>query len=207
MAIIIRTTVTYFMLILLMKLMGKRQLGELEVSELTVTFMLSDLASAPLLDLRMNLFDSFTPISVIVGLEILLAYVTLKSPLLKNALYGSPSVIIYKGKLDAKELRRQRLELGELLTSARQNNFGDFSDVWYCVLESDGKLSFFAKDDGDFSLPVIIDRRVISKNLKLLCLDRKWLTKRLSGKGLTERDVFLMTATENGDIYIIERKN
>ena len=206
MAIILRTIVTYFILILLMRLMGKRQLGELEVSELTVTFMLSDLASAPLLDLRMDLFDSFIPISVIVGLEILLAYVTLKSPFLKKALYGSPSVIIYKGKLDARELRKQRLELGELLTSARQNNFGDFSDVWHCILESDGKLSFFSKEDGDLALPIIVDRRVISKNLKLLCLDRKWLAKRLSGKGLCERDVFLMTATEKGDVYIIERK-
>ena len=207
MNIIIRTILTYFLLILLMRLMGKRQLGELEVSELTVTFMLSDLASAPLLDKSMSLLDSFIPISLIVALEMLIAYVTLKSPFLKITLYGSPSVIIYKGKLDARELRRQRLELGELIICARQNGFGDFSNVWYCILESDGKLSFFSKEDGDFSLPVIIDRRVISKNLKLLSLDRKWLNHRLARKGLSEKQIFLMTATENGDVYIIERKN
>ena len=207
MDILIRTILAYFLLILLMRIMGKRQLGEMEVSELTVTFMLSDLAAAPLLDRRVSLLDSFIPIAVIVGLEMLIAYVTLKSPFLKCALYGSPSVIIYKGRLDARELRRQRLELGELITCARQNGFGDFSEVRYCILESDGKLSFFSKNDGELSLPIIIDRRVISKNLKLLCLDRRWLARRLAGKGLSEKQVFLMTANENGDVYIIERKN
>lgn len=207
MDVILRTIITYFLLILLMRIMGKRQLGELEVSELIVAFMLSELASAPLIEKNKTILDAFVPIAVLVSLEILLAYTTLKMPQLKRMLYGSPSIIVYKGKLDTKELRRQRLELGELITSSRESGIGDFGDVEYCILEGDGKLSFFTKDDGPVSLPVIIDRRVITKNLLLLGLDRKWLSRKLNGKGLSEKNVFLMTATEKGDIYIIERKN
>lgn len=207
MDVILRTIITYFLLILLMRIMGKRQLGELEVSELIVAFMLSELASAPLIEKNKTILDAFVPIAVLVSLEILLAYTTLKMPQLKRMLYGSPSIIVYKGKLDTKELRRQRLELGELITSSRESGIGDFADIEYCILEGDGKLSFFTKDDGPVSLPVIIDRRVITKNLLLLGLDRKWLSRKLNGKGLSEKNVFLMTATEKGDIYIIERKN
>ena len=158
MAIIIRTIVTYFMLILLMRLMGKRQLGELEVSELTVTFMLSDLASAPLLDLRMDLFDSFTPISVIVGLEILLAYVTLKSPLLKNALYGSPSVIIYISPFSVAVMRKTSLSVSPLPERrfvshlrSRQSSFRFFDMTLRSIITGREKSpSSFAKND---SLP------------------------------------------------------
>ena len=168
--------------------------------------MLSELACSPLLDSGRSIISAFIPIITIVLLEMLLAYSTMKIPIMKKILYGAPSVIIFNGKIDTRELKRQRLELGELITSARENGIIDFSEVRYCILEGDGKLSFFSGDDGDISLPIIIDRRIITKNLKLLSLDRRWLEKKLRGKGLTVRDVFLMTATEKGDIYIIERK-
>ncbi len=206
MVIILKTVITYFLLIFLIRVMGKRQLGELEVSELIVAFMLSELASAPLIEGDKSLLDGFIPIIALVSLEMLVAYLTMKLPSLKRIIYGSPSVIVYKGKLDKRELKRQRLELGELLTSARESGIVDFSEVRYCILEGDGKLSFFREEDGEISLPIILDRRVISKNLRFLGFDRGWLKKRLSDKGLSEKDIFLMCATEGGDIYIIERK-
>ncbi len=206
MVIILKTVITYFLLIFLIRIMGKRQLGELEVSELIVAFMLSELASAPLIESDKSLFDGFIPIIALVSLEMLVAYVTMKLPAIKRLLYGSPSVIVYKGLLDKRELRRQRLELGELIASARESGIGDFSHVKYCILEGDGKLSFFCTEDGDVSLPIIIDRRVISKNLLLLGFDQGWLCEKLREKGLSEEDIFLMCATDSGDIYIIERK-
>ena len=206
MIIIYRTVLIYLFLIFLMRIMGKRQLGELEVSELIVAFMLSELASSPLLNKNEPLSRSIVPILILVLLEVITAFATMKLPTLKRLLYGSPSVIIYEGKLDKSELRRPRLELGELIATARQNGIADFSDVSCCILESDGKLSFFQRKDGAVALPVIMDKRVITKNLDLLGFDRKWLSKKLSVKGLTDKKVFLMTATKDGSIYTIERK-
>ncbi len=204
--LILRTVFTYLYLIAIMRLLGKRQLGELEISELIVAFMLSEIATTPIIDTAYPVSKALIPIVILSVLEICVAFLSIKFPFIKRTLFGTPSVIIYKGKLDIHEMKKQRIELSELIASARQAEIGDFADVSCCILEQSGKLSFFTNDDGDVALPVIMDRRVIKRNLTLLKRNRVWLRDELKNRGLIEDDIFLMSVNSTGSIYIIERK-
>ena len=204
--LILRTVATYLYLIVIMRLLGKRQLGELEISELIVAFMLSEIATTPIIDTSYPFTKAIIPVLILCTLEICVAFLSIKFPLIKRTLFGTPSVIIYKGQLDIHEMKRQRIELSELVASARQAGINDFADVSCCILEQCGKLSFFKRSDGEVALPIIMDRRIITRNLKLIGKNRVWLRSELEKKKLTEAGIFLLSANSRGDIYIIERK-
>lgn len=219
--VFIRTTIMFLFLTFTMRIMGKRQVGELEISELVVTFMLSELATIPLSDTEVPLFYAVIPILLLLSLEGILSFLTIKIPIFKKILYGKPTILINRGILDQKELANQRIELSELLCAIRQNGVSKIEDVYFAILEENGKLSVFPKneaspvtpaqlklqfDDDGVSLPIIMDRRIIKENLQLCGWSQIKLAKELKKRQLSTEDVFLFSIDCSGHVYIIEKE-
>ena len=215
--ICLRTVIIYFFLIITMRLMGKRQVGELEVSELIVTFMLSEIAVNPIINKKATIFHAAVPIALLLGIEVLISILLMRFPALKRLITGKPSMIIENGILDRKELQKQRMCLSELIGALRQQGVGDIADVQFAILEENGKLSVFPKasragatpnqlgievDDGGIAMSLIIDGIIIKSNLK-----GKWnyekLQRELSKRKLAASDVFLFSVSPDGSIYIM----
>lgn len=220
--LLIRTILIYVLLILVMRLSGKRQIGELQLSELVTTFLLSELASYPLTDPAIPFLHAAVPIFTIVCLEIILSFLATKSVLMKKMLDGKPSIIIRRGVLDQKEMLKMRLSLEDLLCVIRLNGISAISDVDYAILEQNGQISVFPKEQkrevtlSDLSLTgknsglahaIIADGKIIDENLKNAKKTKTWLEQTLQKKKITDvRDIFLMTVDDGGDIAIIRKE-
>ena len=205
--VFIRTIIIYFSLIVAIRLLGKRQVGELELSELVITFMLSELATMPILDSSLPLSHTVVPIIVLITSEIVSSFLVTKSPFIKKLLNGNPSYIIKRGKINQKELARLRMGLPELLGELRLKDIDDVSNVDYAILEENGKLSVFEKDKTSLAHALIIDGRVIRSNLDIVCKDEKWLFSYLKKHKVELCDVFLLTICDNNSINIIMKEN
>ena len=199
-SIFFRTTIIFIMLSLCMKLMGKREIGELEVGELVTTLLISEICSIPIDDPDIPLLNAIIPVLFIVSCEILISFVKNKSRRLKKVFDGNTVYLISNGKINQKALRDNRISIEELFASIRQNGVGSLSDVSYCILEDIGWISFI-KNDSTLSYVAISDGEAIPELLKKRGLDKSWLKKNLNGK--KEKDVFLMTVDDDGTINII----
>ena len=222
-SVFIRTLLVYFMLIITLRLMGKRQIGELQLSELIVTILLSELAAIPIADKDIPLLYAIIPILLLLSLEVILSYIVLRLPGIKTLFAGRPSIIIHKGVLNQKELERQRTGISELLCSLRQSGISDISEVEYAILEQNGRFSVFPKaannsltpgqldldvDEQGISHALILDRKIIRENLLLAGWDEKKLSKELAQRSLTAQDIFLFSVNDAGDVtIIIKEKN
>jgi len=205
--IFIRTIIIYFTLIFTMKLMGKRQVGELQLSELITTFMLSELAALPISDKNIPLFHALLPTMLLISLEVIISFAITKLNKLKNIMYGKPSYLIYNGSLDQKELLRLRISVDELLSELRQKDVADIRQVQYAILEDNGKLSVIRKSETEqsecYAHPIVIDGTVIPDELQNVKKTEEWLSKWLRKHGAKLSDVFLMTVDDSSKIHLI----
>ena len=186
--------------------MGKRQVGELEISELVITFMISELATMPIQNPTIPLSYAVIPIIVLVVGEIVFSFLITKSKLLKKLIVGNPSYIIKKGKLNQGELSRLRMGLSELLYELRLKDIDNISNVDYAILEENGKLSVFEKDKSKLSHAIIIDGDIVKSNLELICKDEKWVLSYLKRHKIDLKNVFLLCASEDLSINIIMKE-
>jgi len=207
--IIIRTLILYLTTVLLLRLMGKRQIGQLQPYELVVIIMISELASIPMQNTGIPLFNGIIPIFLLVAAEITLSLISLKSEKARGVIAGQPSVLIENSRILEAELRRLRLNINELLEQLRQKGVFDVADVEYAILETSGELSVILKSakrpvqpqDMDIwpdyeGLPVtlIIDGRVIEANLAKANRDMAWLERQLDKSWLrAHHDRFFAT--------------
>ncbi len=206
-SIFIRTILIYILLSFMMKIMGKRQIGELEVNELVSTLLISEIAALPISDTDISLIPAVIPILFITSFEVILSTVKNKSRLAKRMIEGEPAYIIYKGKLQQDVLKENRLSINEILTEMRIQGIGDISEVYYGILEQNGKLSLLKKTPSEaLALPIIIDCAVEEQNLEKSGYTRKWLNERLIERGLITDDIFLMTVDDMGYINIIRKE-
>ena len=203
--VLIRTFIIYVLLLVSMKLMGKRQVGELELSELITTFMLSELAVIPISDKNIPLAYAVFPILLLLSLEVIFSFCITKINILKKLFYGKPSFLIAKGTVDQRELERLRISLDELLSELRQKDIADISDVDYAILEDNGKLSVIRKGCTGYAHPIIIDGELIDDEMKKCRIDRAVVEKWLSPDGLSPCDVFLLTVDDRGKISLIAK--
>ncbi len=218
---LIRTVILYILIIAGVRLMGKRQVGELEPSELVLSLLIADLASVPMQDLGIPLHAGVIPILTLLSLTMILSVLTMKSVRFRAILCGRPSIIIRNGQLDQLEMRRNRLTVDELLEELRNQSYTDPSQVKYAILETNGRLSVLPYanlrpataeqlhlDSRETGLPLVIinDGRLLEHNLKRLGYDQKWLEKRLAERDCSDPSlVFLMTADEAGGIYLARK--
>ena len=205
-SIFIRTIIIYVLLSIMLKLMGKRQIGELEISELVSTLLISEIAAIPISDSNLPLLTAIIPIVFISTLEILISALKNRWHGLKRVVEGKPVYIIYKGRLLQSELDKNRISINEVLTEMRTQDIGNINDIYYAVLEQNGKLSLLTKDDSkSFAHPIILDTVIDREALMRLGYDEEWLNAALKDKNLKAEDVFLLTITDKGKIEVIER--
>ncbi len=213
-----RTLVLYFIVVISMRIMGKRQIGEMQPSELVIAIMISDLASVPMQSVDIPLVAGVVPVLTLIVAEILMSYAGLKSRFLRKIITGEPSVIIYDGHVNEKELRKQRFNLNDLLEQLRINNIPNIADVEVAVLETNGQLSIIPKKDArgvtikDLKindacvekLPcmLISDGNLIESELKRSGKSRDWLYKELGKKKTKVKDVFIASYDINNGIFI-----
>ena len=213
-----RTVILYILIIAGIRLMGKRQVGELEPSELVLSLLIADLASVPMQDLGIPLHAGVVPILTLLSITMILSVLTMKSIRFRALLCGKPSIIIREGKLEQREMRRNRLTVDELLEELRSQGQCSIAAVKYGILETNGHLSVLLyseqdvptrrdlhlrSDDPGLPLVIISDGTVLEQNLHLRGLDRNWLNEQLRRHNCARaEDVFLMTVDECGEIYL-----
>ena len=200
-----------------MRLLGKRQLGEMELSEFVLAALIADLAAHPLQDIGIPMINGLVPILTLFCCEVLIAGATLKSVRLRSLFFGRPSVLVLRGKVIQRELRKNRFSLDELMQELRNQGVLDISKIEYGILETDGRLNviLYASESpvtpamlnietSRDAYPAIIinDGHVMETNLRHLGRDMNWLTKQLNERGANSpSDVFLMTLNKSGQIY------
>ena len=218
--ILIRTAVLYVLLSILLRGMGKRQIGELEVGEVITTFLLSEIIALPIADTNLSLLQGAIPAIFIFSAEILISTVKNKCNPLKRVVEGSPSYIIYKGKLLQSALKENRISIEELLCSLRTLGVFSIDAVEYAILETNGTVSVLQKDE---ELPLtkksrtqksegmahalVLDGAVQKHALSLIGKDETWLKGYLEGRGLSLDEVFLLTINDQGNVQSIQKED
>lgn len=217
-----RTLILYTLLIVGLRLSGKRQIGELEPIELVLTLLISDLASVPMQDFGLPLLNGVLPIITLIALSTLLSGISLHSIRFRDLICGSPALVIRDGVPRQDALRRCRLTLDELLEQLRGQGVTDLHDVAYAVLETNGRLSVLLRGDRQpltphhlslqgeaASLPVVIinDGRVLRDDLRRTGRDDRWLAQELHRQGISRtEDVFLLSVDEQGRVTCLKKE-
>ena len=215
----IRTVIMYFFVVLTLRMLGKRQIGELEPSELVVTIVISEVAALPIQDVSQPLINSLMAIFLLVVLEVIVSFSAYKSFKLRRILFGTPSVFYEKGKINQQEMEKQRFNLNDLMECVRNTGATSLSEVDFVLMETNGNVSVIPNAQNrtvnisDLNLKssptllsyVIIDNgHVNHNNLKRLGFDENWLQKQLAHQNIQDPDsVFCMTATQDGETVII----
>lgn len=200
---VIRTVILYLLLILAMRLMGKRQLGELQPSELVVTLLLSDLAAVPMQENGLPLLNGVMPILVLVSLELLLSGAMLRFPAVERLVSGSPIPLIRDGVVDADALRRLRITIEDLEEALRQQEIFDIGQVQYAIAETGGHISAYCYNGTDMPIVVVSDGNLCNWGMALCGLTEEALARYLRKKRCEQKDVFLLTATKQGPHHLL----
>lgn len=220
---LIRTIILYLLLMLGLRLMGKRQIGELEPSELVLALLISDLAAVPMQDFGIPLLNGVIPILTLLSISMIISVLNLKSIRFRKLICGSPTIVIREGHILQDEMRRTRFTVDELIEDLRQQGVVDLATVEFAVLETNGQLSVLLypehqpltpktaqnKKLSDSGLPIVIisDGRLLENNLRQLGLDRTWLQRRLEENNLPSvRSVFLMTVDKQHQLYYLRKE-
>jgi uncharacterized membrane protein YcaP (DUF421 family) len=181
--------------------MGKREIGELDVGELVVTLLISEICSIPIDNPGVPLANAIIPVLFIVSLEIIISTVKNKSSRLKRIVDGEAILLVEKGKIDQHALIENRISIEEFLCSLRQGGVGSINEVDYCILEASGKISVIRRGESVYSHVLISDGEIDLEKLHSLGYDEEWLYKKLSGNGADE--IFLFSVSDDGDTNII----
>lgn len=206
-SVFIRTVLIYLILIFIMRLSGKRQIGELQLSELVTTFLLSDLASIPLVDPSAPLLQAIIPIFTIISIEITLSFLATKCAPIKKIVDDQPSVIIRNGTICKKEMIRVRLSMDDLLCELRLKDIASIEEVAYAILEPNGKISVFKKNDSPLSHVFVIDGVIQKSTLYGTGRRENWIFKLLKEQGIADlKNVFLLCVTDDGQITLIRKE-
>ena len=218
--IFLRAFILFVLVYVVIRLMGKRQVGELQPTEFVVALMAADLATMPMGDLAIPLLWGVVSLLVLLLLQVSFSYLSMKSVRARRILCGEPTVIISKGKINEYALRKQRYNINDLLEQLRTKDIFDISKVWYALLETNGELSVILKSDftqpclsdmgitasqEGLCLTLISDGKIMAKNLTAVNMDRKSLEKAVAKNGLKVKDVLI--AQSSGDkIYLQTRE-
>lgn len=215
--VFIRTLILYLIVVVVMRIMGKRQIGQLQPFELVVAIMISELAAVPMQNTGVPLVNGIIPILTLLIAQILLSFFSFKSQKARAIICGKPNILIENGKINEANLRKEFYTLNDLLEQLRINNMPNIADVEYAILETNGQLSVLSKsqkrpvnpEDINIStkyeglpLDLIIDGRINHKNLGRAYLDEQWLKAELKKLGVDDaRDVLFASLDSSGKLY------
>ena len=203
-----RTVFFYFFVVVAYRIMGKREISQLEVIDLIVSILMAELIAISIENIEDPIILTIVPIVALVVLEVILARISLKSRKFNEVMTGKPSLIIMNGKLNFKELVKQRYSINNLLLELRQKSIKSISDVEYAFLEPNGKLSIFKynifKIKGDYPMPLILEGQIELTTLRQINKTEDWLLNKINNKGYKLEDIFYCFY-KNNKIYVINK--
>ncbi len=205
-SILMRTVIIYCLLMITLRLMGRREIGQLDASDLVSTLLISELAAIPIDEPDIPLLNAILPILFILCLEVILSTIKAKSTDIGRAIDGSACYIIYKGRLSQKALRENRLSISELLSALRSQGAFDLSSVSYALLEQNGTISVLKDKKDEIAHPIVMEGTILEKSLQKLGKSRAWLDTELKKRGKDTANIFLMTLSDDGKIQLIEKE-
>lgn len=204
--IIFRTIFTYSMIVLVFRLMGKREIGELSLLDVVIFIMVAEIAVFTIEDPKRQLLEAIIPVVLLVIIQRFIAWVSLKSKWFRDWFEGKPSVIVNQGKIDEYEMKKQRYNLNDLMQQLREQGTKSIEDVAFAILEPSGKLSVFEKNQEDSSgyiLPLIMDGEIQQESLKKLHQSTEWLMEQLKTKGYsTTQAISFCSVDQQGNWYV-----
>ncbi len=219
--VLIRAVILYVLITFSLRLMGKRQLGELQPSELVVTILISNIAAIPVEDSTVPMIMGIVPILTLVCLDVIMSGIMLKSTRVRKLMIGSPRIIVSEGEILQNEMKRLRYTVDDLVEAMREQQIFDITQIQYAIVETTGKINFLQKKDyqaaekqdvsagGSTKNPpsvIIRDGIIDHEQLKLLDLGEQWLTKILRENNVGEKGVFLMTSDSGGSYTIVKKE-
>ncbi|MCR4926220.1 MAG: DUF421 domain-containing protein, partial [Clostridiales bacterium] len=210
--VLFRTVILYIAVIFFVRLMGKRQIGELQPSELVITILISEVVSIPMQDSEIPLISGIIPAAVLVALEIFFSFLNMRFKKLREVMQGHSIIIIRQGIIDQKQLKLLRMTVDDLMESLRKKDVFDINTVNYAIIETDGSLSVMLKpeyqqptasmmklkaEDNGFISAIIIDGKILDENFKECSMTEKKLNKIISSQKIPVEKIFLMLADSN----------
>lgn len=215
-SIFYRTLLIYFVLFLVLRLMGKREIGKLSIFDLVISITIAEMAAIVVESPNKNLAEGLLPIGTLAITQIALSWLTLKSRRIRVLFDGAPSYLIRNGKLNRHEMKKQRYNLDDLILQMRERNVTNVADVEFAILETSGKLNVVKKKDfrkdgtapsnfryEGLPIPLIMDGKVSDENLEAISKNRFWLKNELQHHGVRDfKEVFLCTIDHNGKLFV-----
>ncbi len=203
-----RTLFFYLFILVIFRIMGKREVGQLSIQDLVVSILIAELVAISIENYKDSMWLTIIPIIILLVLELLSAYLSIKFNKFRSIIEGKPSLIINRGIINYKEMIKQRYSLDNMLTELRSNNIKNIKDVEYAILENNGKLSIFKYNflglDSANPFPLILDGVVQKSTLDYIQKDEKWLTDFISSNNVEIKDIFY-AFYKNKKIFIIRR--
>jgi len=207
-AISLRTIISYLLILLIFRLMGKREIGELSVLDLVVFIMLGDIAVMAIEKSDKPFAEILFPMLILLVIQLLFSYISLKSSKFRKLVDGSPSLIISNGKINEKAMRQQRYNFDDLLTQLREQGIIDINEVQFAILETTGKLSVIKRDNKaasqhkETAFPLIMDGEVQEDSLQHIGQNQFWLRQQLKKRGYEDIKKISLCSYKNGTLYI-----
>ncbi len=214
--IFIRSILLYIIVLIVMRLMGKREIGQLQPFELAISIMIADLASTPMADTGIPLTNGIIPILALLVMHLVISILNIKSIKARQILCGKPSILIYRGKINEKNLKKERFTVNELEERLRGNNIVNIGDVEYAILETSGQITVIQKPNKRTTIPedfgiepeyegiaydLVVDGIVMYENLKILKKDYDWLKKQVNKFGILPEQALLVTIDGKGNFF------
>ena len=215
-ATFVRSIVLYIIVLIVMRLMGKREIGQLQPFELAIAIMIADLASIPMTDIGIPISNGIIPICGLLVMHLLISSINIKSRKMRELICGKPTILIYQGRIDEQKLKKERFTINELQEKLRSSNVMDLGDVEYAILETSGDITVIQKpnkrnlipedlglmpDYEGISYNLVVDGKVISENLKMIDKDYEWLKKQVQKFNIKPEEALIVSINGSGNIF------
>ena len=216
-----RAILLYIIVLIVMRLMGKREIGQLQPSELAISIMIADLASIPMTDTGVPISNGIIPILGLLVMHLLISVINLKSIKAREIICGKPRILIYRGRIDEKALKKERFTINELEERLRGNNVVNLGDVEYAILETSGNITVIQKPEKRNTIPedfnivpdyegisydLVVDGKIMDKNLKKLGKNYQWLKNQVAKFNIRPEEALVVTIDGKGQIFCQEKE-
>lgn len=214
--IFVRVLIIYILVLIIMRLMGKRELGQMQPFELVIAIMIADLASVPMADTGIPITNGIIPILALLLIQLIISLINLKSINGRKIICGVPAILIYRGKIDEKVMKKEKFTVNELQERLRQNNIFNIGDVEYAILETSGQVTVIQKPEKRNAIPedfgilpeyegipydLVVDGKVMYENLKAIGKDYTWLKKQVEKFKIKPEQALVVTFDGKGQIF------
>ncbi len=219
--IFFRSIILYIIVLIVMRLMGKREISQLQPFELAISIMIADLASVPMSDIGIPIFNGIIPICGLLLMHLLISMLNMKSLKAREIICGKPTILVYRGKIDEKALKKERFTINELQEQLRINNVINLGDVEFAILETSGQITVIQKPEKRNTIPqdfnivpeyegipydLVIDGKVMEKNLRKIGKDYNWLKKQVKEFGIKPEEALVVTIDGKGQFFCQEKE-